>query len=65
MNYAIVYMAGILAFAGIYWFVYGRKYYTGPVVEAEVHDASGGASSDDEIQKTKGLEPQTEAIKSQ
>lgn len=36
MNYAIVYLAGILAFAGIYWIVAGRKFYTGPLIEAEV-----------------------------
>ena len=36
MNYAIVYLAGILAFALIYWFIQGRKFYTGPLIEAEV-----------------------------
>jgi hypothetical protein len=36
MNYAIVYLAGILAFAAVYWVVAGRKFYTGPLIEAEV-----------------------------
>jgi hypothetical protein len=36
MNYAIVYLAGILGFALVYWFIQGRKFYTGPLIEAEV-----------------------------
>ena len=36
MNYAIVYLGGILFFALLYWFVAGRKFYTGPLIEAEV-----------------------------
>ncbi|EME86878.1 uncharacterized protein MYCFIDRAFT_56217 [Pseudocercospora fijiensis CIRAD86] len=53
MNYAIVYLAGILFFSTIYWFSRGRRFYTGPVVEAEVADESGSQarSSDDEMSK--------------
>jgi len=36
MNYAIVYLGGILAFAAVYWYIQGRKFYTGPLIEAEV-----------------------------
>jgi hypothetical protein len=36
MNYAIVYLGGILAFALLYWIIHGRKFYTGPLIEAEV-----------------------------
>lgn len=53
MNYAIVYLAGILAFAGIYWLVQGRKFYTGPLIEAEVNeeDSQAERSSDDVVDK--------------
>jgi len=40
MNYAIVYLAGILFFSMLYWVVRGHKHYTGPLVEADLHDAS-------------------------
>lgn len=36
MNYAIVYLAGILAFAAVYWYVHGKRNYTGPLIEAEM-----------------------------
>lgn len=36
MNYAIVYLGGILFVALLYWVVRGRKFYTGPLIEAEV-----------------------------
>jgi len=35
MNYAIVYLVAILVFSMIWWAVGGRKYYTGPLIEAE------------------------------
>lgn len=33
MNYAVVYFVGILVFSALYWFLQGRKFYTGPLVE--------------------------------
>lgn len=45
MNYAIVYLGGILFFALGYWFVRGRKFYTGPLIEADVHEDSGSDSN--------------------
>lgn len=47
MNYAVAYLGGILIFAGIFWAVAGRKFYTGPIVEADVHEE--GPSSDEEV----------------
>lgn len=44
MNYAVVYLAGILAFAAIYWYTYGKRIYTGPIIEAQVEDI--GISND-------------------
>jgi len=39
MNYAIVYLMGILVFSLIWWVVGGRKYYTGPVIETEIAES--------------------------
>jgi amino acid transporter len=36
MNYAIVFLAAILVVALIWWYVGGRKYYTGPVIQADL-----------------------------
>lgn len=43
MNYAIVYLAAILLFAAVYWYLYGKKIYTGPIVEAQFDE---GISND-------------------
>jgi amino acid permease (GABA permease) len=32
MNWAVVYLAGIFAAALIYWYISGRKFYTGPLI---------------------------------
>jgi amino acid transporter len=36
MNYAVVFLLFILLCAVIYWYASGRKFYTGPVIEAEI-----------------------------
>ena len=36
MNYAIVILAAIFVCAGVYWVLGGRKFYVGPIAEAEV-----------------------------
>lgn len=41
MNYAIAYLAGIFLAALSYWWVVGKKWYTGPLVEAEIVDDVG------------------------
>jgi len=38
MNYAIVFLLFILLCAMVYWYISGRKFYTGPIVEAEITD---------------------------
>ena len=53
MNYAIVFLAGILLFAALFWYSWGKKYYTGPLVEAGVDenssaDAGSGSRSSSE-----------------
>lgn len=53
MNYAIAYLMGILIVSVIYWFIHGKKFYTGPLIEADINEANSqvGRSSDDETSK--------------
>nr|POF18596.1 putative amino-acid permease c15c4.04c [Quercus suber] len=53
MNYAIVYLGAILFFSMLYWVVFGHKHYTGPLIEAEMHedDSQADRSSDDYTEK--------------
>ena len=45
MNYAIVFLAFILLCAMVWWYIRGKKVYTGPVVEAEVLDEEVDSST--------------------
>lgn len=40
MNYAAVFLALILAFALMYWWTSGRKFYIGPLIEAQGSECS-------------------------
>jgi len=40
MNYACVYLAAVLLFSLVYWFIRGKAVYTGPVTEAIADDMS-------------------------
>jgi amino acid transporter len=42
MNYAIAFMGAILVAAAIYWYLGGRKFYTGPIKETSVQEVSPG-----------------------
>ena len=33
MNYCVFVYGGVLIFSMLFWLVYGRKHYTGPVIE--------------------------------
>jgi amino acid permease (GABA permease) len=46
MNYAIVFLAFILLCAAVYWFIGGRKFYTGPILEAQIEQEVDGSSPD-------------------
>ena len=48
MNYAIAYLGGILLFSTIYWFAQGKKFYTGPLIEAEIDSGFEGERSSEE-----------------
>jgi hypothetical protein len=47
MNYAIVYLMGIIAFSTVYWYAGGRKFYTGPLVETTAVGSSDERSSEE------------------
>ena len=55
MNYAIVFLGAIFSAAAIWWYISGKKWYTGPLVEAEVNemeiDGSGSGSGEDRMIK--------------
>lgn len=36
MNYAIAFLGLIFVFAAVYWLISGRKFYHGPLVEADI-----------------------------
>ncbi|KAL8692848.1 MAG: hypothetical protein Q9218_002198 [Villophora microphyllina] len=42
MNYAIAFLGAILLFAAIFWYLTGKKYYTGPLIEAEIDENASG-----------------------
>ncbi|KAL9081415.1 MAG: hypothetical protein Q9159_007329 [Coniocarpon cinnabarinum] len=54
MNYAIAFLGLIFVFATIYWYVRGKRFYTGPLVETDVVNGEDvGSSSGSDTEKTK------------
>lgn len=49
MNYAIVYLSAILLCAGVGWYAYGKKTYTGPIIEAHIDE---GISNDIDLDRS-------------
>ena len=45
MNYASAFLVLILLSALIYWFIAGKRFYTGPLMEAEIVDDGRDSSS--------------------
>jgi hypothetical protein len=45
MNYAIVFLAAVLIAATAYWYIGGRKWYTGPLIEAQIVNDSDADSN--------------------
>ena len=41
MNYAVVFLAFILFVATVWWFLHGRRTYTGPIMQAEIRARDG------------------------
>lgn len=46
MNYAIAFLGAIFVFAGLSWILGASKYYTGPLVEAEVQENETDSGSE-------------------
>lgn len=42
MNYAIAFLGAILLFAAIFWYLTGKKFYTGPLIEADIDENASG-----------------------
>lgn len=55
MNYASVFLAFILVASAFFWYIGGRRYYTGPLIEAQVGE---GSESDDRV--SMGVEGKSE-----
>ncbi|KAK3712033.1 polyamine transporter tpo5 [Vermiconidia calcicola] len=62
MNYAIVYLAGFLFFSTVYWFVRGKRFYIGPLIEAEVHVDSDAASNEDGTEHKKKVDQEVRYV---
>ncbi|KIW16053.1 hypothetical protein PV08_06104 [Exophiala spinifera] len=57
MNYAIVFLAFILLCAAVFWYLGGKRYYTGPLIEAEIQEgeiASPSLSGDEKKEAKSG-----------
>ena len=52
MNYASVFLVFILGCAALFWYIGGRKYYTGPIVEAQAEEEH----SENEVPSRKEME---------
>ena len=46
MNYAIAFLGLIFVFAGVYWYISGRKFYTGPRIEEVIAEDSSQVPGD-------------------
>ncbi|KAL8806853.1 MAG: hypothetical protein Q9182_001113 [Xanthomendoza sp. 2 TL-2023] len=42
MNYAIAFLGAILIFSAFFWYIAGKQYYTGPLIEAQVDENASG-----------------------
>jgi len=46
MNYACAFLALILIAAMVYWYISGRKFYSGPLIEARTEDGDSAILAD-------------------
>ena len=53
MNYAVVFLAFVLVVALVYWYIRGKKHYTGPRTRAHIVD---GLVIEDEVAKLQDQE---------
>lgn len=50
MNYASVFLVFILGCAAVFWYIGGRSYYTGPIVEARAEESETETPSRKELE---------------
>jgi hypothetical protein len=58
MNYASAFLVLILTSAAVYWFISGRKFYTGPLIEAQAEfepEVGSDGQSDKEKKESMGV----------
>ncbi|RDW92289.1 putative amino acid permease 2 (AAP-2) [Coleophoma crateriformis] len=53
MNYASVFLAFTLLVTVVYWYISGRKFYNGPIIEAQFEESIADRSSSDNNNKDK------------
>jgi len=56
MNYASVFLVAIFVAAMIYWYISGRKFYSGPLIEAEIGEEEIIDTSSTEAEREKKFE---------
>lgn len=44
MNYACAFLALIAIFSTVYWYAAGKRFYTGPLIEADIGDSASNSS---------------------
>jgi len=49
---AVVFLSFIIGVSILWWLIAGRKYFTGPLIEAEVQSLSSGDTQDLKFDKT-------------
>ena len=52
MNYASAFLALILGAAALYWYISGRRFYHGPIVEAQMDENDSQSDQIPGAQKT-------------
>lgn len=53
MNYAAVFLVFILLCSAVFWYISGKKYYTGPIVEALGNESEAEHSGHSIVGSTK------------
>lgn len=56
MNYAAAFLVLILGASTIYWYISGRKFYNGPIIEAQGEDERPESTSDSSERKQEKFE---------
>jgi len=63
MNYAAAFLGLIFFFATIYWYIRGKNFYTGPLVEAIVDESDSQNSREKAVGEDYGRRDNKETMK--